>query len=159
MIAVASLSLVFLAVLGAVAARVGERQRPEGRDARHFLGRDRDGAHGRDRSCVRRRGLRTPVAAHALDNPVWHSLTTQHAGLALTADGAARYPAAIVPFAGIGEPSARSADQLTSLVDDAESVFIVGVAPEPPAGWQLEPKKPVLQMICTIARRKFPALP
>ena len=39
------------------------------------------------------------MAAHVLDNPVWHSLTTQHAGLALTADGAARYPAAIVPFA------------------------------------------------------------
>ena len=92
------------------------------------------------------------MAAHALDNPVWHSLTTQHAGLALTADGAARYPAAIVPFAAIGEPSARAANQLTSLIDDAESVFVVGVAPEPPPGWQLEPKKPVLQMICNDAR-------
>jgi GNAT superfamily N-acetyltransferase len=90
------------------------------------------------------------VAGHVLDNPVWHSLTTQHAGLALTADGAARYPAAIVPFAAVGEPTARAADQLTSLVDDAESVFIVGVAPEPPPGWQLEPKKPVLQMVCNV---------
>ena len=89
------------------------------------------------------------MAAHPLDNPVWHALVTQHADLAITADGAARYPAAIVPFAGIGEPTVRAADQLTSLVDDAESVFIVGVAPEPPPGWQLEPKKPVLQMICT----------
>jgi ribosomal protein S18 acetylase RimI-like enzyme len=88
------------------------------------------------------------VAGHVLDNPVWHALSTQHAGLALTADGAARYPAEIVPFAGVGEPSPRSADQLASLVDDAESVFIVGVAPEPPPGWQLEPKKPVLQMVC-----------
>ncbi len=83
-----------------------------------------------------------------LDNPVWHSLTTQHAGLAITADGAARYPAAVVPFAAIGEPTARAGDQLTSIVDDAESVFIVGVAPPAPRGWQLEPKKPVLQMIC-----------
>ena len=89
------------------------------------------------------------MAAHALDNPVWHSLTTQHAGLALTAHGAARYPAAIVPFAAVGEPTARAANQLTSLVDDAESVFIVGVAPPPPPGWQLEPKKPVLQMTCS----------
>jgi GNAT superfamily N-acetyltransferase len=88
------------------------------------------------------------VVAHVLDNPVWHSLTTQHAGLAITADGAARYPAAVVPFAGIAEPSARAADQLTSLVDDAESVFVVGVAPVPPPGWHLEPKKPVLQMVC-----------
>jgi ribosomal protein S18 acetylase RimI-like enzyme len=83
-----------------------------------------------------------------LDNPVWHSLTTQHAGLALTADGAARYPASIVPFAAVGEPTARAANQLTSLIDDAESVFVVGLAPEPPPGWQLEQKKPVLQMIC-----------
>ncbi len=74
---------------------------------------------------------------------------TQHADLAITADGAARYPATIVPFAGIGEPTSRAADQLTSLVDDAESVFIVGVAPAPPPGWRLEPQKPVLQMICT----------
>ena len=87
-------------------------------------------------------------AGEPLDNPVWHSLTTQHAGLAITADGAARYPAAVVPFAAIGEPTARASNQLTSIIDDAESVFIVGVAPEPPPGWQLEPKKPVLQMIC-----------
>jgi ribosomal protein S18 acetylase RimI-like enzyme len=96
------------------------------------------------------------VAAHALDNPVWQSLQTQHAGLAITADGAARYPASIVPFAGIGEPTARAADQLTSLVGDAESIFIVGVAPEPPPGWQLEPKKPVLQMICTTRAPEIP---
>lgn len=88
------------------------------------------------------------MAAHALDNPVWHSLTTQHAGLALTADGAARYPAEIVPFAAVGEPTARASDQLTSLVEDAESVYVVGVAPATPPGWMLEPKKPVLQMVC-----------
>jgi len=99
------------------------------------------------------------LAAHALDNPVWHSLTTQHAGLAITADGAARYPAAIVPFAGIGEPSSRTAHQLTSLVDDAESVFIVGIAPEPPPGWQLEPKKPVLQMVCASRAPEVPGPP
>lgn len=88
------------------------------------------------------------MAGHVLDNPVWHSLATQHAGLALTADGAARYPAAIVPFAGVEEPTARAANQLASLVNDAESVFVVGLAPDLPPGWQLEPKKPVLQMVC-----------
>ena len=91
-----------------------------------------------------------------LDNPVWHSLTTQHAGLAITADCAARYPAAVVPFAAIGEPTARAGNQLTSIIDDAESVFVVGVAPEPPPGWQLEPKKPVLQMICN---KRAPEVP
>lgn len=99
------------------------------------------------------------MAEHALDNPVWHSLTTQHAGLALTADGAARYPPAIVPFAAVAEPTARASDQLASLVDDAESVFIVGVAPPPPPGWQLEPKKPVLQMICNQRAPEIPGPP
>jgi ribosomal protein S18 acetylase RimI-like enzyme len=94
-----------------------------------------------------------------LDNPVWHSLTTQHAGLALTADGAARYPAAIVPFAAISEPTNRAANQLTSLIDDAESVFVVAIAPEPPPGWQLEPKKPVLQMICNRRPSEVPGPP
>ena len=99
------------------------------------------------------------MPSHPLDNPVWHSLMTQHAGLALTADGAARYPASIVPFAAVGEPSARAASQLTSLVDDAESVFVVSVAPEPPPGWQLEPKKPVLQMICATRAPEVPGPP
>ena len=95
-------------------------------------------------------------AGEPLDNPVWYSLTTQHAGLAITADGAARYPAAVVPFAAIGEPTARASNQLTSIIDDAESVFVVGVAPEPPPGWQLEPKKPVLQMICNTRPPEVP---
>jgi ribosomal protein S18 acetylase RimI-like enzyme len=99
------------------------------------------------------------VAAHVLDNPVWYSLTTQHAGLALTADGAARYPATIAPFAAVGQPSARAADQLTSLVDDDESVFVVGVAPEPPPGWHLEPGKPVLQMVCNTRAPELPGPP
>jgi GNAT superfamily N-acetyltransferase len=94
-----------------------------------------------------------------LDNPVWHALTTQHSGLALTADGAVRYPASIVPFAGIGEPTARAANQLTSLIDDAESVFVVGVAPVPPPGWTLEPKKPVLQMTCNGRPPEVPGPP
>jgi ribosomal protein S18 acetylase RimI-like enzyme len=99
------------------------------------------------------------LAAHVLDNPVWHSLTTQHAGLALTADGAARYPAAIVPFAGVAEPTPRAANQLASLIDDAESVFVVGLAPEPPPGWQLEPKKAVLQMVCNQRPPEVPGPP
>lgn len=85
---------------------------------------------------------------HALDNPVWQSLTTEHAGLALTAGPAARYPAAIAPFAAIDAESGRAANQLTSLVGDGEAVYLVGVAPEAPPGWVLEPKKPVLQMVC-----------
>lgn len=88
------------------------------------------------------------MAAHVLDNPIWHSLATQHAGLAITADGAAKYPAAVAPFAAVADPAERTAHQLMSLIDDDESAFLAGVAPRPPAGWALEPKKPILQMVC-----------
>ncbi len=88
------------------------------------------------------------MTAHALDNPVWRSLMTQHAGLAITADGAAKYPVAVAPFAAVGESRGHATNQLMSLVDDDESVYLVGVAPEAPPGWQLEPRKPILQMVC-----------
>jgi len=84
----------------------------------------------------------------ALDNPVWQSLATQHANLALTAGAAARYPAAIAPFAAIDPDAPRAANQLTSLVDDGEAVYLVGVAPPAPPGWVIEPKKPIVQMVC-----------
>ncbi len=85
---------------------------------------------------------------HVLDNPVWHALATRHAGLAITADGAAKYPPAVAPFGAVGSATARAADQLTSLVTAAESIYLVGVAPPEPHGWVLKRCKPMLQMIC-----------
>ena len=84
----------------------------------------------------------------ALDNPVWQSLATQHAGLALTAGSAARYPAAIAPFAAVDAGAERTGYQLTSLIGDGESVYLVGVAPVVPTGWVLETKQPIVQMLC-----------
>ena len=85
---------------------------------------------------------------HVLDNPVWHALTTQHAGLAITADGAAKYPPAVAPFGAVKSATTRAADQLTSLVTAADSIYLVGVAPPEPHGWILKRGKPMLQMIC-----------
>ncbi len=88
------------------------------------------------------------MSANFLDNPVWHALTTQHSALAITAMGAAKYPPAVAPFAAVGDDPRHAAVQLTSLVQDGESVYLVGVAPEPPPGWILERRKPCAQMIC-----------
>lgn len=85
---------------------------------------------------------------HVLDNPVWHALTTQHAGLAITADGAAKYPPAVAPFGAVERATARAADQLTSLITAADSIYLVGVAPPEPRGWNLKRGRPMLQMIC-----------
>jgi len=88
------------------------------------------------------------VNAHVLDNPIWHALTTEHAGLAITADGAAKYPPAVAPFGAIAKATVRAADQLTSLITGGESVYLVGVTPPAPHGWLLRPGKPMLQMVC-----------
>ena len=96
---------------------------------------------------------------HTLDNPVWHSLRTQHAALAITAADAAKYPPAVAPFAAVADAPGRSANQLASLVGDSESVYLVGVAPEPPAGWVLEQGKPCLQMICHAPPAEVPGPP
>lgn len=93
---------------------------------------------------------------HPLDNPVWQSLATQHANLALTAGAAARYPAAIAPFAAVDADAGRAGNQLTSLVNDGEAVYLVGVAPAAPPGWVIEPKKPIVQMVCEAAPEDLP---
>ncbi len=99
------------------------------------------------------------MTAHVLDNPVWHALTTRHARLAITAGNAARYPAAVVPFAAVSEPPEAAVNQLTSLIGDQESVFVVAIAPPPPAGWSLERQRPVLQMICSTRAPDFAGPP
>ncbi len=99
------------------------------------------------------------MTAHALDNPIWHALTTQHAVLAITASGAAKYPSAVAPFAAVGDDPGRAAMQLTSLLDDNESVYLLGIAPDPPPGWTLEPKKPCAQMICRASPTEIPGPP
>jgi ribosomal protein S18 acetylase RimI-like enzyme len=99
------------------------------------------------------------VSANPLDNPVWHSLATQHSPLAITAPGAAKYPPAVAPFAAVGDAPRGNATQLTSLVSDGESVYLVGVAPDQPQGWVLEQGKPCLQMICRAPPAEVPGPP
>ena len=99
------------------------------------------------------------MTANPLDNPVWHSLTTQHAALAITATGAAKYPPAVAPFAAVGDVPGSASMQLASLLAENEFVYLVGVAPEPPQGFALEPKKPCLQMICHAVPAEIPGPP
>ena len=99
------------------------------------------------------------MTVNPLDNPVWHSLMSQHAALAITATGAAKYPPAVAPFAAVGHAPGRAATQLASLVGDDESVYLVGVAPERPPGWTLEQEKPCLQMICHAPPAEIPGPP
>ncbi len=83
-----------------------------------------------------------------LDNPVWASLTSHHAGLARRTANAARYPSDAAPFVAVDVADARAATQMASLVDVGESVLFVGLAPPLPSIWSTEPVVLIAQMTC-----------
>ena len=89
------------------------------------------------------------MATHPeLDNPFWSSLASVHRGLALRSGDVARYPPACAPFLGVVDARAAAASDLEALVAPGESVYLLGVAPKPPAHWTLEPFRPLAQMVC-----------
>jgi ribosomal protein S18 acetylase RimI-like enzyme len=88
------------------------------------------------------------VKSHPLDNPVWHSLTSQHAPLAVMNGHAGRYPADVAPFVAVDSDDSQAADQLRRLVDIGESVYLVGLAPPLTSGWRVQQQTTVAQMVC-----------
>jgi ribosomal protein S18 acetylase RimI-like enzyme len=88
------------------------------------------------------------MTTHLLDNPVWSSLTTQHASLAVVRDSVGRYPPQIAPFVAVGTSDARTLPQLEALVNGGESVYFVGVAPDFGPGWNLESSTAIPQLVC-----------
>lgn len=83
-----------------------------------------------------------------LDNPFWSSLQTRHAHLAMRAPGVARYPAEYAPFLGVAEAGMDADEALRALVAPGESIYLLGITPQVPAGWTLEPFGPLAQMVC-----------
>ncbi|MBS0584036.1 MAG: GNAT family N-acetyltransferase [Proteobacteria bacterium] len=83
-----------------------------------------------------------------LDNPFWSSLASVHRALALRSGDVLRYPAAYAPFLGVADAKATAVSDLEALVAPGESVYLLGVAPKPPAHWTLEPFRPLAQMAC-----------
>lgn len=85
---------------------------------------------------------------HPLDNPVWASLTSDHAALARMAGRAGRYPADAAPFVAVEVGDAQAAKQAVSLVAVGESVCFVGPAPPLSSAWNVEQSVPIAQMTC-----------
>lgn len=74
-------------------------------------------------------------AHRLLDNPIWHSLRTEHAGIALGDGRARRYPSSIGPLSGIPEQSEENYAALAAL---ATEDILVLFSLEPyrlPLGW------------------------
>lgn len=72
-----------------------------------------------------------------LDNPMWNSLATRQASIAQVQGTARRYPAAVAPFAGVGEASESSSSDLCALISPGEKVGILSVIPPLDEGWTL----------------------
>ena len=57
------------------------------------------------------------------------------------------YPAEFAPFLGVADAGADVGDALGELVALGESVYLLGVVPEPPPGWKLDAFRPLAQMV------------
>lgn len=88
------------------------------------------------------------MQSHPLDNPIWNSLASRHAALALRHGEVARYPAAVAPFLGVAAAGADTAAALDALVQADDTVLLVGVAPDVPSGWALTHLALLAQMVC-----------
>ena len=77
-------------------------------------------------------------AAGLLGNPIFHSLVTGHARLALVNGVARRFPAEIGPLSGIPDQTRESYEDLRRLAGpEGIVVLFLDQPPAPPAGWAL----------------------
>lgn len=87
--------------------------------------------------------------SHALDNPIWSSLLTEHSSLAISNHLARRYPAAIGPLSGFPRQSAENYEALRALAGPGGIVVLFCTeTPAPPAGWTLVRGGVLTQMVC-----------
>lgn len=93
--------------------------------------------------------MHTEDLTSPLDNPVWAALTGPHRGFAEAAPGglAARYLPAANPFAALADPhDPASWADLAALVGPGQEVWLTGLPPAPPAGWETVRTIPGVQL-------------
>jgi ribosomal protein S18 acetylase RimI-like enzyme len=91
------------------------------------------------------------MRAHPMDNPIWHSLTTEQSSFAIGDANARRYPASIAPFVAIPEDNESARVAAATLVAPGENVYFVGVGPRDLTGWELLSDSYILQMMWDFA--------
>jgi ribosomal protein S18 acetylase RimI-like enzyme len=86
---------------------------------------------------------------HPLDNVVWHSLNTRHAGWAESYDEARRFIPEISTLAGFMEPTERGYAALAELTEPGTMVNLALAAPleAAPSGWSFVRGTPMPQMV------------
>jgi ribosomal protein S18 acetylase RimI-like enzyme len=96
-----------------------------------------------------------------LDNPIWNSLTTCHAQLAIGAHVgkglARRYPADIGPLSAFQRPTPEAYADLAAIVPKGDvAVLFLEDQPELPIGWQLLRGGTLVQMVCPMVPNQPP---
>ncbi len=71
--------------------------------------------------------VRQPDDEYLLDNPIWHSLTSNHRSLAIGGAAAKRYPPDVADFAGFPDEARPDWAALAKLMSVGESVFVPNV--------------------------------
>ncbi|MGB6385523.1 MAG: GNAT family N-acetyltransferase [Terriglobales bacterium] len=61
-----------------------------------------------------------------LDNPFWNALGSEHTKFAISAPLARRYPADVVPFAGLQDGRTEALAELRELLEPEESIYVTG---------------------------------
>jgi len=92
-------------------------------------------------------GTLSAGAAALLDNPIWHSLRTEHSTIALGDERARRYPSHIGPLSGIPSQDQENYAALAGLAP-ADIVVLFSLEPfRTPANWQVLRLADLVQMV------------
>ena len=94
-----------------------------------------------------------------LDNPIWNALRTEQRTLAISQNGASRFPPAIGPLAGSPDQSLESYDALRVLAGPGGLlVLFLPAPPLLPGAWSLFREGILTQMVCPKPARFDPTL-
>jgi predicted GNAT family acetyltransferase len=86
---------------------------------------------------------------HALDNVIWHALTTRQAHFAECVDRARRFDREVTSLTAFEEPSPRGYAALADLVGaGGTAALFLDSEYEPRSGWELVGGAPLLEMVC-----------
>lgn len=85
----------------------------------------------------------------ALDNPVWHALTSTHHRYALGNAHIKRYPAAVLPFLGCSHPEQNMLAAISDWMAPGEKLFVIGVLPALSPQWSVTAELDCVQMVAT----------
>jgi ribosomal protein S18 acetylase RimI-like enzyme len=92
------------------------------------------------------------MADEELENPIWHSLRSRHAPLAIEREQVARFPPEYAPFLGVRDADAASPAAIASLLGEDETVYLLGVLPKLPTHWSIKAYAPLAQMVCRVVQ-------